>query len=139
MFVNISSSPAMPSRQASTEIGEGEKTENSSGLTVSSEKSATTSANEGVKEASGTQQSDTIKELKKQIEKLQKQLQQQQQALQGAQSSNQSPEAKAVAVAAAQTQMSATAAALQTMTSALLQAVNAEGGKSTGSMISTTA
>ena len=55
MLVNISSSPVIPSSQATAEIGEGAKTESSSGLTVSSEKTATTSSSEGVKEASGTQ------------------------------------------------------------------------------------
>jgi len=59
--------------------------------------------------------------------------------LQQAQSSNQSADAKAAAVAAAQSQVVATSAALQTVTAALLQAVTAEGGSGTGSLVSTTA
>jgi len=93
----------------------------------------------GGQASSLSKESDTVKELKKQIEQLQKQLQAQQQALQKAQSSNQNAEAKAAAVAAAQMQIAGTAAALQTVTSALLQAVTDEGNSTSGSMVSTTA
>jgi chromosome segregation ATPase len=93
----------------------------------------------GSQASSISKESDTVKALKKQIEQLQKQLQAQQQALQEVQSSDQSAEAKAAAVAAAQTQIAGTAAALQTVTSALLQAVTDEGNSTSGSMVNTTA
>ena len=100
---------------------------------------ATPGAAAGASAESSDDSSEIVKQLKKQIEQLQKQLQQQQQALQSIQSSDQSEEAKAAAIAGAQAQVTATTAALQTAMGALLQAVTAEGGSSSGSMVSTTA
>lgn len=82
---------------------------------------------------------DIVKMLKKQIAQLQKQLEQQLQAMQSIQASNQKPEIKAAALGAAQAQIAATTAALQTATAALLQALSAQGGSSAGSIVSTTA
>lgn len=85
------------------------------------------------------QESDTVKQLKKQIEQLEKQLQEQQQALQSIESSNQSEEAKVAAVTSAQSQIVETAAALQITMSSLVKALTAGGGASTGSLVQTTA
>ncbi|MBB6286391.1 MULTISPECIES: hypothetical protein [unclassified Pseudomonas] len=147
MLINISttasvaSTPSTPSTVSSTATETKESTSSAGGMTVNmhADSNGAAGVGGGGQASSLSKESDTVKELKKQIEQLQKQLQAQQQALQKAQSSNQSAEAKAAAVAAAQMQIAGTAAALQTVTSALLQAVIDEGNSTSGSMVSTTA
>ncbi|MGE8366304.1 hypothetical protein [Cupriavidus sp.] len=83
--------------------------------------------------------SDTVKQLKKQIAELQKQLAEQQRQLQAVQASNMNDEAKTAVLAAAQSQVSSTSASLLLATSALAQALEADGGSASGSLVKTTA
>jgi chromosome segregation ATPase len=89
--------------------------------------------------SSSSEESDTVKELRKQIAELQKQLQEQQQQLQAAQAKQESAEAKAADVASVQSQIATTSGSLQTATAALLQALQDEGGSTSGSLVSTSA
>lgn len=141
MLINISTPSPLPNTQVTGSPDDTATVENSSSLTFSLNGDVKGSANAGGGDQAAPlkQDSETVKQLKKQIEQLQKLLQQQQQALQKAQASTQDADAKAVAVAAAQLQIAGTAAALQTVASALLQAVTDEGSDSSGSMVSTTA
>lgn len=142
MLINISNPPAVSSSQsvaAPVDSTTTDSTSSADGLKVNMNAGAEGAGGVGGGEAPLKQDSETVKQLKKQIEQLQQLLQQQQQALQKAQSGTQDPDAKAVAVAAAQSQIASTSAALQTVTSALLKAVTDEGNSSTGSMVSTTA
>ena len=64
---------------------------------------------------------------------------QEQQQLQAAQARQESADAKAADVAAAQAQIATTSASLQTATASLLQALQEEGGSTSGSLVSTSA
>ncbi|MGA9703586.1 hypothetical protein [Pseudomonas sp.] len=143
MLINISNpSPVSSTQTAAAPVDSttAQNTSGATGLTVNMKADPNGAGGVGGGEAApAKQESETVKQLKKQIEQLQQLLQQQQQALQKAQASTQDPDAKAVAVAAAQSQIANTSAALQTVTSALLKAVTDEGNSGTGSMVSTTA
>jgi molecular chaperone GrpE (heat shock protein) len=141
MLTNVGSSTSVVVPQTTSITIETTKNESTGALTIRMDPSAKGAAAAGGADqaSSGPQESDRVKELKKQIEQLQEQLLEAQQALQRAQASKQSEEAKAVAVAAAQSQITTISAALQTVTGALLQAVMDESGSGKGSMVSTTA
>ncbi|NVZ36644.1 hypothetical protein HX786_01070 [Pseudomonas sp. 21615526] len=140
MITNVSSLASVPANPSPASVSDSSKTGDSGTLSLNPDTGAKSApAAGGGQAASTSQESDTVKALKKQIAELQKQLQEQQQNMQKAQASNQSADAKAAAVAAAQAQIAATAAALQSASSALLQALTSDGGSGTGSIVSTTA
>jgi len=88
---------------------------------------------------SSSAESDTVKQLKKQIADLQKQLAEEQRQLQSIQASKMDDESKAAAMGAIQSQVASTSASLQTAMGALTQALLAESGSASGSMVNTTA
>eukprot|EP01132_Coremiostelium_polycephalum_P017115 gene17115-20524_t len=136
MITNVSSLASVPANPSPASVSDSSKTEDSGTLSLNPDTGAKSApAAGGGQAASTSQESDTVKALKKQIAELQKQLQEQQQNMQKAQASNQSADAKAAAVAAAQAQIAATAAALQSASSALLQALTSDGGSGTGSIV----
>ncbi len=83
--------------------------------------------------------SDTVKALKKQIEILQKQLTEQLRQLKALQASKMEERAKASAVLTLQGQIAGTSAALQTMMNKLADVLKKELGDASGSMVNTTA
>lgn len=135
--VNLS---VIPNSTATKASGQGaDKTQTDSALPATVDSGLTRTELPESKRGAGSDSSDVVKQLRKQIQALQKQLQAEQQAMRQAIAAAKTADEKAAASASGQSQIAETTAALETANAALMNALTKQGASTKGNVVSTTA